>query len=66
MQNIIEKVAKQGQEEGTFNKTVSVSTTTTILTGSIRITVLNGNYLVIKQIFSEGYKVSKGILKMLE
>ena len=50
MQTHIETIVRKGQSDGSFSKIVGVSTTTTIIMGGMRITVLNGNYQVINLI----------------
>lgn len=67
MQNHIESIVKKGQSDGSFSKIASVSTTTTIIMGGIRITVLkwklSGHN---SDLIKDGNKVLDGILKMLQ
>lgn len=67
MQKHIESIVKKGQEVGLFNKIVGVSTTTTIIMGGMRITVLkwklSGHH---SDLIRDGNKVLAGILKMIE
>ncbi|MBK6832816.1 MAG: TetR/AcrR family transcriptional regulator [Bacteroidetes bacterium] len=67
MQNHIEGIVKKGQANGTFNKMVGVSTTTTIIMGGMRITVLKWKLSGHKSdLRKDGTKVLNGILKMIE
>ena len=67
MQNHIESIVKKGQANGSFSKIVGVSTTTTIIMGGMRITVLKWKLSGHKSdLIKEGNKVLSGILKMLE
>ena len=67
MQNHIEGIVKKGQASGTFSKVVSVSTTTTIVMGGMRITVLKWKLSGHKSdLIKDGNKVLSGILKMIE
>lgn len=67
MQNHIESIVKKGQANGSFSKIVGVSTTTTIIMGGMRITVLKWKLSGHKSdLIKDGSKVLSGILKMLE
>jgi AcrR family transcriptional regulator len=67
MQNHIEGIVKKGQANGTFSKMVGVSTTTTIIMGGMRITVLKWKLSGHKSdLRKDGTKVLNGILKMIE
>ncbi|HSH65898.1 MAG TPA: TetR/AcrR family transcriptional regulator [Bacteroidia bacterium] len=67
MQNHIESIVKKGQANGLFSKIVGVSTTTTIIMGSMRITVLKWKLSGHKSdLIKDGNKVLNGILKMVE
>lgn len=67
MQNHIEGIIKKGQSEGSFSKIVGVSTTTTIIMGGMRITVLKWKLSGHKSdLIKDGNKVLNGILKMLQ
>ena len=67
MQNHIESIVKKGQANGSFSKIVGVSTTTTIIMGGMRITVLKWKLSGHKSdLMKVGYKVLNGILKMVE
>ncbi len=67
MQNHIEGIIKKGQANGSFSKIVGVSTTTTIVMGGMRITVLKWKLSGHKSdLIKDGNKVLNGILKMLE
>ena len=67
MQNHIESIVKKGQLDGSFSKIVVVSTTTTIIMGGMRITVLKWKLSGHKSdLIKDGNKVLNGILKMLQ
>ncbi len=67
MQRHIESIVKKGQTNGTISKIVGVSTTTTIIMGGMRITVLKWKLSGHKSnLIKDGRKVLNGILKMLE
>lgn len=67
MQNHIETIVKKGQANGSFSKIVGVSTTTTIIMGGMRITVLKWKLSGHKSdLIKDGNKVLNGILKMAE
>lgn len=67
MQNHIESIVKKGQANGSFSKIVGVSTTTTIIMGGMRITVLKWKLSGHKSdLIKDGNKVLNGILKMAE
>ena len=67
MQNHIESVVKKGQANGSFSKIVGVETTTTIIMGGMRITVLKWKLSGHKSdLIKDGNKVLNGILKMVE
>jgi AcrR family transcriptional regulator len=67
MQNHIETIVKKGMASGSFSKIVGVSTTTTIIMGGMRITVLKWKLSGHKSdLIKDGNKVLSGILKMLE
>ena len=67
MQNHIESIVKKGQANGSFSKIVGVSTTTTIIMGGMRITVLKWKLSGHKSdLIKDGNKVLNGILKMVE
>jgi AcrR family transcriptional regulator len=67
MQNHIESIVKKGQLDGSFSKIVGVSTTTTIIIGGMRITVLKWKLSGHKSdLIKDGNKVLNGILKMLQ
>lgn len=67
MQNHIESIVKKGQSDGSFSRIVGVSTTTTIIMGGMRITVLKWKLSGHKSdLIKDGNKVLKGILKMLQ
>ena len=67
MQNHIEGIIRKGQANGTFSKIVGISTTTTIVMGGMRITVLKWKLSGHKSdLIKDGNKVLNGILKMLE
>jgi TetR/AcrR family fatty acid metabolism transcriptional regulator len=67
MQNHIESIVKKGQTNGSFSKIVGVSTTTTIIMGGMRITVLKWKLSGHKSdLIKDGNKVLNGILKMVE
>lgn len=67
MQKHIESIVKKGQANGLFSKIVGVSTTTTIIMGSMRITVLKWKLSGHKSdLIKDGNKVLNGILKMVE
>ncbi len=67
MQNHIEGIVKKGQANGSFSKMVGVSTTTTIIMGGMRITVLKWKLSGHKSdLIKDGNKVLNGILKMVE
>lgn len=67
MQTYIESIVKKGQAEGTLSKIVGVSTTSTIIMGGMRITVLKWKLSGHKSdLIKDGSKVLNGILKMME
>lgn len=67
MQKHIESIVKKGQEDGSFSKMVGASTTTTIIMGGMRITVLKWKLSGHKSdLIKDGHKVLNGILKMIE
>ncbi len=67
MQDHIEGIVKKGQTNGSFSKMVGVSTTTTIIMGGMRITVLKWKLSGHKSdLIKDGNKVLNGILKMIE
>lgn len=67
MQNHIESIVKKGQANGSFSKIVGVSTTTTVVMGGMRITVLKWKLSGHKSnLIRDGNKVLSGILKMIE
>lgn len=67
MQDHIEGIVKKGQANGSFSKLVGVSTTTTIIMGGMRITVLKWKLSGHKSdLIKDGNKVLNGILKMIE
>ncbi|MBS1636431.1 MAG: TetR/AcrR family transcriptional regulator [Bacteroidetes bacterium] len=67
MQNHIEGIVKKGQANGSFSKMVGISTTTTIIMGGMRITVLKWKLSGHKSdLNKDGNKVLSGILKMIE
>jgi len=67
MQTHIETIVRKGQSDGTFSKIVGVSTTTTIIMGGMRITVLKWKLSGHKSdLIKDGSKVLNGILKMVE
>ena len=67
MQNHIEGIVKKGQANCSFSKIVGVSTTTTIVMGGMRITVLKWKLSGHKSdLIKDGNKVLSGILKMIE
>lgn len=67
MQKHIESIVKKGQDNGSFSKMVGVSTTTTIIMGGMRITVLKWKLSGHKSdLIKDGNKVLNGILKMVE
>ena len=67
MQDHIEGIVKKGQANGSFSKMVGVSTTTTIIMGGMRITVLKWKLSGHKSdLIKDGNKVLNGILKMIE
>ena len=67
MQNHIEGIVRKGQANGSFSKIVGVSTTTTIVMGGMRITVLKWKLSGHKSdLIKDGNKVLSGILKMIE
>lgn len=67
MQNHIESIVKKGQTNGSFSKIVGISTTTTIIMGGMRITVLKWKLSGHKSdLIKDGNKVLSGILKMIE
>lgn len=67
MQTHIEAIVKKGQTNGSFSKIVGVSTTTTIIMGGMRITVLKWKLSGHKSdLINDGGKVLNGILKMVE
>jgi AcrR family transcriptional regulator len=67
MQNHIEGIVKKGQANGSFSKMVGVSTTTTIIMGGMRITVLKWKLSGHKSdLNKDGNKILSGILKMIE
>ena len=67
MQNHIESIVKRGQSDGSFSKIVGVSTTTTIIMGGMRITVLKWKLSGHKSdLIKDGNKVLNGIIKMLQ
>jgi TetR/AcrR family transcriptional regulator, fatty acid metabolism regulator protein len=67
MQDHIEGIVKKGQANGSFSKAVSISTTTTIIMGGMRITVLKWKLSGHKSdLLKDGNKVLNGILKMIE
>lgn len=67
MQEVIEKIVKSGQEDGSLSKVVGVGTTTTIIMGGMRITVLKWKLSGHKSdLLKDGSKVLNGILKMIE
>lgn len=67
MQNHIETIVRKGQANGSFSKIVGVSTTTTIIMGGMRITVLKWKLSGHKSdLIKDGNKVLSGILKMIE
>lgn len=66
MQGVIEQTVKKGQDEGTLNKTLGVSTTTTIIMGGMRITVLKWKISGHKtNLIKDGNSVLAGILKLI-
>jgi len=67
VQNHIENIVKKGQADGTFSKIVGISTTSTIIMGGMRITVLKWKLSGHKSdLIKDGSKVLSGILKMIE
>ena len=67
MQEVIEKIVKSGQETGSLSKVVGSGTTTTIIMGGMRITVLKWKLSGHKSdLVKDGNKVLNGILKMIE
>jgi len=67
MQTHIESIVRKGQADGSFSKIVGVSTTTTIIMGGMRITVLKWKLSGHKSdLVKDGSKVLGGILKMIE
>lgn len=67
MQNHIESIVKKGQDDGSFSKIAGVSTTTTIIMGGMRITVLKWKLSGHRSdLIKDGNKVLNGILKMIE
>ena len=67
MQKHIESIVKKGQDNGSFSKIVGVSTTTTIIMGGMRITVLKWKLSGHRSdLIKDGKKVLNGILKMVE
>ncbi len=67
MQNHVESIVKKGQADGSFSKIVDVSTTTTIIMGGMRIAVLKWKLSRHKSdLISDGNKVLKGLLKMIQ
>jgi len=67
MQTHIETIVRKGQSDGSFSKIVGVSTTTTIIMGGMRITVLKWKLSGHKSdLIKDGNKVLNGILKMVE
>lgn len=67
MQTHIESIVRKGQTDGTISKIVGVSTTTTIIMGGMRITVLKWKLSGHKSdLIKDGSNVLNGILKMME
>lgn len=67
MQTHIESIVKKGQTDGSLSKIVGVSTTSTIIMGGMRITVLKWKLSGHKSdLIKDGGKVLNGILKMME
>lgn len=67
MQKHIESIVKKGQANGSFSKIVGISTTTTIVMGGMRITVLKWKLSGHKSdLIKDGNKVLSGIFKMIE
>jgi TetR/AcrR family transcriptional regulator, fatty acid metabolism regulator protein len=67
MQNHIEGIVKKGQADGSLSKLVGASTTTTIIMGGMRITVLKWKLSGhTSDLIKDGNKVLNGILTMLE
>lgn len=67
MQNNVESIVKKGQSDGSFGKTVGVSTISTIIMGGMRITVLKWKLSGHKSnLIKDGNNVLNGILKMIE
>ena len=67
MQNHIEDIVKKGQANDSFSKIAGVSTTTTMIMGGMRITVLKWNLSGHNSdLIKDGNKVLSGILKIIE
>lgn len=67
MQNNIEEIVKRGQTQGIFTKFTGPATTTTIIMGAMRMTVLKWKLSGHKSdLVKDGDKVLSGLLKMLE
>lgn len=67
MQNQIEMIVKKGQQEGTFTTFSGSATLTTIIMGSMRMTVMKWKVFGRKSdLIKEGNKVLNGVLKMIE
>lgn len=67
MQTNICAIVKKGQEEGAFSDLIGYSTISTIIMGSMRVTVLKWKLFGHKSnLIEEGNTVLNGILKMIE
>ena len=67
MQTHINSIVKKGQEEGIFRELIGSDTISTIIIGSMRITVLKWKLSGHKSnLIKEGNSVLKGLLKMIE
>jgi TetR/AcrR family fatty acid metabolism transcriptional regulator len=67
MQELIEKIVRSGQADGSLSKVVGVGTTTTIIMGGMRITVLKWKLSGhTSDLLKDGNKLLNGILKLIE
>ncbi len=67
MQSHIESIVQKGQSDGSLSKIVGASTTTTIIMGGMRITVLKWKLSGhTSDLIKDGNKVLNGILKMIQ
>jgi hypothetical protein len=67
MQTHLVSIIKKGQDDGTFQDLISSATISTIILGSMRMTVLKWKLSGHKSdLIKDGNTVLKGLLKMIE